>query len=219
MLCPVALSKQTQLFHLVAVLCAGGHDVDARCVDAAVAENICQFCNILLHTIESPGKEFPQIVGKHLVRIYVCLRTQPLHGRPDIAAVHRLAGPGTEDMPAFDLRAAHVLQQDVLQSPGNQDASRLILARDGNFSGSDSLHREILQLGYADSRGAERLQQQPQPLIFPGSVQKPLVFCLAQFPVCSQIRFLLHAIQLNLAVRPAAENEKAVERGEHGVDR
>ena len=94
---------------VVAVLCAGGHDVDARRVDAAVTENICQFCNILLHTIESPGKEFPQIVGKHLVRIYVCLRTQPLHGRPDIAAVHRLAGPGTEDMPAFDSRAAHIL--------------------------------------------------------------------------------------------------------------
>ena len=87
MLCPVALSKQTQLFHLMAVLCAGGHDVDARRVDAAVAENICQFFNILLHTIESPGKELPQIVGKHLVRIYVCLCTQPLHGRPDIAAV------------------------------------------------------------------------------------------------------------------------------------
>ena len=161
MLCPVALSKQTQLFHLVAVLCAGGHDVDARRVDAAVTENICQFCNILLHTIESPGKEFPQIVGKHFVRIYVCLRTQPLHGRPDIAAVHRLAGPGTEDVTAFDPRAAHVLQQDVLQSPGNQNASHLILARDGDFSGSDSLHRKILQLGYADSRGAERLQQQP----------------------------------------------------------
>lgn len=110
MLCPVALSKQTQLFHLMAVLCAGGHDVDARRVDAAVTENICQFCNILLHTIESPGKEFPQIVGKHLVRIYVCLRTQPLHGRPDIAAVHRLAGPGTKDVPALDSCAASILQ-------------------------------------------------------------------------------------------------------------
>ncbi|MEI3011180.1 MAG: hypothetical protein V8T46_02845 [Sutterella seckii] len=50
------LSKQTQLFHLMAVLCAGGHDVDACRVDAAVTENICQFCNILLHTIESPAK-------------------------------------------------------------------------------------------------------------------------------------------------------------------
>ena len=77
MLCPVALSKQTQLFHLMAVLCAGGHDVDARRVDAAVAENICQFCNILLHTIESPGKEFPQIVGKHLVRItFACVHSR-----------------------------------------------------------------------------------------------------------------------------------------------
>ena len=73
-------------------------------------------------------------MGKHLVRIYVCLRTQPLHGRPDIAAVYRLAGPGTEDMPAFDSRAAHVLQQDVLQPSGNQDASRLTLARDGDFA-------------------------------------------------------------------------------------
>ena len=106
-----------------------------------------------------------------------------------------------------------------MQPSGNQDASRLILARDGDFSGSDSLHRKILQLGYANSRGAERLQQQPQPLIFLGRVEKPQVFCLAQFPVCSQIRFLLHAVQLNLAVRPAAENKEAVERGEHGVDR
>ena len=198
MLCPVALSKQTQLFHLVAVLCAGGHDVDARRVDAAVTENICQFCNILLHTIESPGKELPQIVGKHLVRIYVCLRTQPLHGRPDIAAVHRLAGPGTEDMPAFNPRAAHVLQQDVLQPPGNQNASRLILARDGDFSGLNSLHREILQLGYADSRGAERLQQQPQPLIFPGSVQKPQVSVLLSSRFAARYVFFCTRYSLTL---------------------
>ena len=77
MLCPVALSKQTQLFHLMAVLCAGGHDVDARRIDAAVTENICQFCNILLHTIESPGKEFPQIVGNTLSRFtFACAHSR-----------------------------------------------------------------------------------------------------------------------------------------------
>ena len=57
MLCPVALSKQTQLFHLVAVLCAGGHDVDARRVDAAVTENICQINQIPCHAVKCPGKQ------------------------------------------------------------------------------------------------------------------------------------------------------------------
>ena len=99
MLCPVALSKQTQLFHLVAVLCAGGHDVDARRVDAAVTENICQFCNILLHTIESPGKEFPQIVGKHLSRRYSRRFTQCLHIPPDIAPVQGISRPGGKYRP------------------------------------------------------------------------------------------------------------------------
>ena len=66
---------------------SGGHDVDARRVDAAVTEQVRQLCNILFHLIKSPGKELSQIVRKHFVRIYVCLRTQPLHGRPDIAAV------------------------------------------------------------------------------------------------------------------------------------
>ena len=74
MLCPVALSKQTQLFHLVAVLCAGGHEVDARRVDAAVTENICQFCNILLHTIESPGKEFPHNLRKLFARTFYSMQ-------------------------------------------------------------------------------------------------------------------------------------------------
>ena len=75
MLCPVALSKQTQLFHLMAVLCAGGHDVDARRVDAAVTENIRQLCNVFFHTIKCPGKKLPQIMREHLVRNYFCLRT------------------------------------------------------------------------------------------------------------------------------------------------
>ena len=105
MLCPVALSKQTQLFHLVAVLCAGGHDVDARRVDAAVTENICQFCNILLHTIESPGKELPQIVGKHLAGFYSGCLAEGFHLRPNIAPVQRLPVPGNKDrserMPFF----------------------------------------------------------------------------------------------------------------------
>ena len=102
MLCPVALSKQTQLFHLVAVLCAGGHDVDARRVDAAVTENICQFCNILLHTIESPGKEFPQIVGKHLAGFYSGCLAEGFHLRPNIAPVQRLPVPGNKDRSRTD---------------------------------------------------------------------------------------------------------------------
>ena len=75
MLCPVALSKQTQLFHLMAVLCAGGHDVDARRVDAAVAENICQLGDVFFKAIENSCKKVAQIVWKYFFGTDTCIGT------------------------------------------------------------------------------------------------------------------------------------------------
>ena len=125
---------------------SGGHDVDARGVDAAVAEQIGKLGDVLLYLIKSPGKELPQIVRKHLVRIYVCLCAKPLHGCPDVAAVQRLAGSGSEDAPASDPGAVRVLQQELLQSLRDQNAPHFALARDRNFAAPDGLHRKILQL-------------------------------------------------------------------------
>ena len=86
-----------QSFQLSPVFHAGRHDINARCVDIAVTENICQLGNISLHRIKRPGEELPQIVWKHFVRIYVCFRAKSFHGRPDIASVHGLSGSCAEN--------------------------------------------------------------------------------------------------------------------------
>ena len=67
--------QQSQPLHPTAVFCAGGHDVDTCCIDAAVTENIRKLCNVFFHTIKCPGKKLPQIMREHLVRNYFYLRT------------------------------------------------------------------------------------------------------------------------------------------------
>ena len=61
------------------VLLSGGHDVAAGGVDAAVIQHVSKLGDIFFRIVKCPGKELPQIVGKHFVRIYVCLRTKMLH--------------------------------------------------------------------------------------------------------------------------------------------
>lgn len=53
-----------------AMLPAGGHNINTGCVDAAMAQNICQLRYILFDTIESSSKQFTQIVGEYLAGIY-----------------------------------------------------------------------------------------------------------------------------------------------------
>ena len=47
-----------QLLDLPPVLGAGGHQIDACGIDAAVAENVGKLCDILIQCVECPGEEF-----------------------------------------------------------------------------------------------------------------------------------------------------------------
>ena len=60
------LYHKTQAFHFPAVFRAGGHDINAGGIDAAVPQNIRQLGNVFFLVIECPGKQFPQIVGENL---------------------------------------------------------------------------------------------------------------------------------------------------------
>lgn len=51
------LHHKPQSLNFSAVLGAGGHDVNACGVDAAVAQNISQLCNVLLDAVEGSGKQ------------------------------------------------------------------------------------------------------------------------------------------------------------------
>ena len=83
--------NQTESLHLLPVFSAGGHDVDAGGVDAAVAQNIRQFGDILFQLIESAGKELAQIMGKDLAWAHVGFATERFHLGPYTGAVHRRA--------------------------------------------------------------------------------------------------------------------------------
>ena len=113
------LCQQAQPFHLIPVFRSGGHNVNTSRVDAAVAENIRQFSDVFIQRIKCPGKEFPQIVGKHLVRIYVCLHTKPFHGSPDVAAVQWSTGSGAEEDSFRDPSIVRILEQELLQTAWN----------------------------------------------------------------------------------------------------
>lgn len=55
----------------MAVLCAGGNDIDPRGVDAAVAEYICEFCDVLLQPVKRASEQMPEIMRKYLVGVDV----------------------------------------------------------------------------------------------------------------------------------------------------
>ena len=140
------LCQQLHSFQQAAMLRAGRHDVDARGVDAAVTENVCQLCNIFLYGIKRPGKELPQIVREHLARIYICLYAQALHGCPDVASVEGSAGSRAEDHPLCKLGHMRVLLQVSFQLAGKKNTACLAFALDGDLTAPDSVDCEILQL-------------------------------------------------------------------------
>ena len=59
-LCPSAYKFQS--IEPAAVFPSAGNNINPRGVDAAVSQNICQLCDILVNGIETPGKKMPQIV-------------------------------------------------------------------------------------------------------------------------------------------------------------
>ena len=63
---------KAKLFDLFSMLCPCTHDINPGRVDAAVSQNIRQFGNVLFDAVEGSGKEFSQIVGKHLCRLHLC---------------------------------------------------------------------------------------------------------------------------------------------------
>ena len=64
----IASCDQTQSFQLPAVLIAGGDQVNARRVNAAVAQHIRQMRDIPARFIKNPREQMPQIVGEYLRR-------------------------------------------------------------------------------------------------------------------------------------------------------
>ena len=68
------------------MLGAGGHDVDASRIDAAVTEKIGEFGDILLQPVEGAGEEMPEVVRKDLGAVDPRLFAQLFHITPNADA-------------------------------------------------------------------------------------------------------------------------------------
>ena len=91
MWCFSLLIEKIQLFDFSAMLDACGHNIDPGRFDVAVAEDVCQLGDILFDLVKGPGKKLAQIVGKYFGRGNLRRFAQPLHLRPDAAAVKGIA--------------------------------------------------------------------------------------------------------------------------------
>ena len=83
----ITLYHQSQPLDFSAVFCAGGHNIDAGRVNAAMAKNVCQLRYILFDTVEGAGKQLTQVVGKYFAGIDPGILAQLFHLRPYTASI------------------------------------------------------------------------------------------------------------------------------------
>lgn len=79
------------IFHLTAVFRSCGNNINSCSAYAAVTKHIRQLCTILFCFIKLSCKPMPQIMRKHLLRIYARFFAKRLHLPPDICAVNRFS--------------------------------------------------------------------------------------------------------------------------------
>ncbi len=73
--------------HAAAVLAAGGNNINSCGVDAGMSQNVGKLCNILFNLVKHSCKQVPQVVRKHLFRVYVSVSAERFHLAPDVAAI------------------------------------------------------------------------------------------------------------------------------------
>ena len=119
------------------MLFAGRYDIYSSGVDAAVAENIGKFGNILLNAVKRAGKQVSKIVRKDLVRVDICLCTKTFHLPPDVCPADGFAVTSNKDRPCCDMLFFGILQQLFLEAFHNKNRADLSLAADSRFTAFD----------------------------------------------------------------------------------
>ena len=150
----VFLYDQPHIFHTLTVFIAGINNINAGGVDTAVTENVGELGNILFNAVKSAGEQMAQIVGKHLLRIHVCLLAKPFHFPPYIRAAHRFAASSDEySARAYFLRL-RIAEQLLPQFTDNKYRSCFAFEGNNRFSVFYSFNSDILQLAHTDTRTA-----------------------------------------------------------------
>ena len=141
------------------------HGTDPCCADAAAAKYVRQPCQILFLAVVHPGEQMPEIMGKYLVGIYPGFQADLFHLPPDVAPVHGLPAPCYEYRAGLYVHFHGVFSQKPAQPVCENDGSHFSLTVYLHSLSLHCGHCNIAELRYADSCGADRLEQQTQPLI------------------------------------------------------
>ena len=171
------------MLHSFAVFITGGNDVNSCSVDTAVTEDISKFGNIFFNAVKHPCEQMPQIVRKHLLRIYSCLLAKPFHFPPDICTAYRFACAGDKNRTCLDFLFRRIAEQFLLQFFHDKYRPVFPFKRYDCFSVFDSLHRYVLQFAHTNTSAANRLQNKVQPLVtlLLCRIHQPHIFRFGQF--------------------------------------
>lgn len=213
------LNHQAEAFDFSAMFGAGGHDIDAGGVDAAVAEEVGQLGDVLFDGVEGFGEEFSQIVGEYLWRMHSRRFAQPFHLRPDGFPVQRFSVPCEKNHAGTDFLFFGVAQEVFSQFDREEDGSCFGFAAYGDFSSDDGLDGEKAQFRYADAGGAKGLHHQAKGFLFLCGFEEALIFGFAQLLFCGAVGAFLGFQGFNSTVGFADIHKEAVDGGQHGIDR
>lgn len=207
------------MVQFAAVFGAGGHEIDAGGVDAAVPQQVGQLGDVLVQAVEGAGEELPQIVRKDFSGPDGGPGAELLHLPPDGAAVQGRTLAAAEQDARANPPVFCVLQELTAQLPRQQHRPGLALAADSDLPLRHRLRCEIAQLGYPDAGGADGLENQLQPGISPGGFQKPEILLPAQLLLLPAVGLVLAPQILHPAVRPSQKGHEAIEGCQHRIDR
>lgn len=213
------LKKQIHGFHALPMLPSGGHDINPGGVDAAVAQDVCQLCDVFFHGVKDSCKEMPQVVGEDLAFQNFCPLAEVFHFPPDATAVQRLSGPADEHGAGLQAFSFDILQQLPLQFLYQKDGAAPSFAADHGFPLAHGFHGDGLQLADADAGAADGLDDHTHPVVpfLLRRVDEAEVFCPGQFFFFGAVGLALDFELPDAAVIPAHGFEEAVDCRQHGV--
>ena len=200
------------------MLRSGGHNVDPRGVDVAVAENIGEFRQIVLAVVKGAGEKLAQIVGEHLGGVHHRSFAKGFHLLPDHRPMKRVPLAGAKDRTGTDVLSADEFYQLFPEFRGDKHHPCFSLAGYGDLAPLYRFHGKIGQLRNADAGAADGLQNQTKPRVFFRRVQQTEIFIFVQLFFFGAKGRRLNADTLYAAVLSFQKAQQAVDRSQHGID-
>ncbi|CAN4051677.1 hypothetical protein EJMLMN_EJMLMN_17280, partial [Dysosmobacter welbionis] len=153
------LTDQPQPCQSPGVLGARGDQVNPGRLNTGVAQDVRQLGHVPADTVERPGEQVPQIVGKHLAGCHARLVAQRFHLRPDLPAGDAFFVSGEKNLAGSDFLFPGVFEELAAELARQQDGPDLALQGDFGPSPVHGLHGDIAHLGHPDSCAADGFQQ------------------------------------------------------------